>query len=640
MNNVPSALYMSVDEHRLLGEVGRLFGSISDALAEVVQNAHRARATRLDVSVTGRTITLVDDGPGLSDPATLFTVARSGWAEEIATDPAGIGAFALFALAERVEVTSVPSAGASWTAAFGPEAFAGAPIAIEELPDAPPFRTGLKIRVQLKPEVRLPDLLKSRWRHCFPVEVTVSMDGATPVEVPPVTGWPDARVVPTPVGPVEIAERVDGRTSRAVWEHRIVALPADALHRIKEHLPEGAAGAVVKALLQDRVIEWAIDTSSTGTRPKLPDRTHLIDDAALDDALREIATALADQVDAEKLLQLAAAAAGDDDILADDSIGSIHARSALGALGTFVPLRVMLPFLGYGQTWRATRPESWRVYLAVSSNEDSDEWTALAEAVWVRPSYRVESDPAEAIALAEGIPAVLPSPLFPGAEHLPLVRLDAAALTASTAIGQIFATDLHLVSEGVRLAPVTHVYTREMCGEGADEALPPNWAAALKGLTPGPAGGGRVYPWSFWLGLHPLPEGMRPIDYVLRSSAFAFQATRESAADEWPVWFWDYADAHRNRVDREQLVRDLADRFAQEIGPATAAEVKRESRAWSLSARFAALEPRIRHALARIELETGDGEGLNAGVLKEISGAGTRLCTLLAAATPAHLLSS
>lgn len=77
-------------------------------IVEALQNAQRAEATEVKVTVTNQKITISDNGPGLSNPEDLFTIARTGWDAEITKrqDPFGLGFFSIFALGDTVEVRS------------------------------------------------------------------------------------------------------------------------------------------------------------------------------------------------------------------------------------------------------------------------------------------------------------------------------------------------------------------------------------------------------------------------------------------------------------------------------------------------------------------------------------------------------
>ena len=107
---LPAQIRPSVGE-QLITKVSRLFnGTITDVLNELLQNARRAGAQRIDVDLgehDGKPALLIaDDGTGIDDPATFVTLGRSGWSDRIARreDPAGMGVFSL--AGKRVTVRS------------------------------------------------------------------------------------------------------------------------------------------------------------------------------------------------------------------------------------------------------------------------------------------------------------------------------------------------------------------------------------------------------------------------------------------------------------------------------------------------------------------------------------------------------
>ena len=89
----------------LLDKADRLFRNNDEGVwIEVLQNARRACATTIAVSIEevspdgdSCTVTVEDNGRGITDFQTLVTLGRSGWPEETeaAEDPAGMGFFSL-----------------------------------------------------------------------------------------------------------------------------------------------------------------------------------------------------------------------------------------------------------------------------------------------------------------------------------------------------------------------------------------------------------------------------------------------------------------------------------------------------------------------------------------------------------------
>ena len=74
----------SVNETRFLEHMKTLFSTSTTVLAELLQNGRRAGANRIDFDYDEATssLTIMDNGCGISDFRTLITVAESGWSEE------------------------------------------------------------------------------------------------------------------------------------------------------------------------------------------------------------------------------------------------------------------------------------------------------------------------------------------------------------------------------------------------------------------------------------------------------------------------------------------------------------------------------------------------------------------------------
>jgi hypothetical protein len=120
-----------------LSKVSRLFNaSLTDCLNELLQNARRAGASRVTVTLSdalfeiparGRHLVIADDGVGIANPQTLLTLGESDWSNEIQQQeaPAGMG---LFSLANR----SVMIRSHNWQVHLTPAHFAGEAIALVE----------------------------------------------------------------------------------------------------------------------------------------------------------------------------------------------------------------------------------------------------------------------------------------------------------------------------------------------------------------------------------------------------------------------------------------------------------------------------------------------------------------------------
>ena len=101
-------------------------GDLSSIYVELLQNAFRAGASEVLVTVEPERISVKDNGRGVSDPSVLLRFGGSGWHEEMARsqDAAGMGVFCL--ARTGCEVTSRSEGEAEgWSAVFTPEVFAG-----------------------------------------------------------------------------------------------------------------------------------------------------------------------------------------------------------------------------------------------------------------------------------------------------------------------------------------------------------------------------------------------------------------------------------------------------------------------------------------------------------------------------------
>ena len=189
-----------------IDRVSRFFNaSVADAAAELIQNARRSGATRLDVATEavpeaeacgGTVVTVTDDGFGIADPAVLLSFGESGWGAATARreDPAGMG---VYALSKRgCTISSRPATAGiapmpGWRVELTPECFIGKQDArIVACEDAPlPSGTAISFPAEESRE-GIAAAFAAAARHC-PLAVTVNgeamerklfLDGALHVE--------------------------------------------------------------------------------------------------------------------------------------------------------------------------------------------------------------------------------------------------------------------------------------------------------------------------------------------------------------------------------------------------------------------------------------------------------------------------
>jgi len=117
---------------RLLSKANRLFtGSLEGRIIEILQNARRAGATKVQINNQDGYVAVRDNGEGIEDFSRLLDLGSSGWEEtlESSEDPAGVG---LFCLAPR-EVT-IRSNGQ--IAMISGDGWTGAPVEIQDDPES------------------------------------------------------------------------------------------------------------------------------------------------------------------------------------------------------------------------------------------------------------------------------------------------------------------------------------------------------------------------------------------------------------------------------------------------------------------------------------------------------------------------
>lgn len=138
-----------------IARVTRFFNAtLRDVFAELLQNARRASAGRVDVSTeddgSAIRVTVADDGAGIADPALLLSFGESGWDARTARneDAAGMG---LFSLARRGCVVAsrrrAPDGGvlSAWSIALTPAHFLGEKDAAAVPDPAPPPGQGASV---------------------------------------------------------------------------------------------------------------------------------------------------------------------------------------------------------------------------------------------------------------------------------------------------------------------------------------------------------------------------------------------------------------------------------------------------------------------------------------------------------------
>jgi len=131
---------LQTNQHRLIANLRHAFTPRS-MLGELLQNARRAKAKRIDVTIDGDTLTVSDNGCGIADLQTLIFIAESGWDEPTKSreNAFGLGVLSTLYFARTLSVHSGEQAFEAETAAI----INGDDITVH----AKPQRIGTQIRL-------------------------------------------------------------------------------------------------------------------------------------------------------------------------------------------------------------------------------------------------------------------------------------------------------------------------------------------------------------------------------------------------------------------------------------------------------------------------------------------------------------
>lgn len=260
-----STIRLQTNQSRLIANLRHAFTAHS-MLGELLQNARRAQARHIHVTVEEDTLTVGDDGTGIADLQTLIHIAESGWDEDLKAreNAFGLGVLSTLYFARHLSVHSRDQAFDAATATV----IRGDGIEVRTV--AP--RIGTEIRLD---QVQSPQRGQSlaEWvgrelaRLCEVFPVPVSFNGA-PVARPlmdPVLQWRY-----TAMGRVLL----DLSAPRTQWRTFLQGLPIGRVPTYGRH----------------QVVLLPDDTLA-----RLPDRQHLLDEAndhariqvAIDQAYRE-----------------------------------------------------------------------------------------------------------------------------------------------------------------------------------------------------------------------------------------------------------------------------------------------------------------------------------------------------------------
>lgn len=282
-------------DNRLLGELSRFFGGFPAMMKEIFQNAYRASATTLTLSLNadGNILTVVDNGTGCDDPQLLLAAGRTGWNEDQVVEPAGLGVFSLL---DKTLVAWVLIQSKDWAVLLHPEkVLAGKPINIQ-----PPSHQGpgLRLDLQFKKTVALKEWqaqIESA-RGAYPMKVTLNGHEL------PIKTWDPELEITTSVGRIGIRRtqndhsHYNTRRRMPIWEHRRMEHDThfyDALVLAAKRMPKPVLAA---EMISEYGWYWQVDSAS-GVRPKLPDRSSLIPSVELNTAAEILMRAVYSHLD-------------------------------------------------------------------------------------------------------------------------------------------------------------------------------------------------------------------------------------------------------------------------------------------------------------------------------------------------------
>lgn len=106
----PVAVVAGLNERNLMGSLKHLFAGSMSVIGELMQNARRADASRIDIEASPAEgfMAISDNGSGIENFQDLITLAQSGWDEEtmLADRPFGMGLFSVLFAAARITFRS------------------------------------------------------------------------------------------------------------------------------------------------------------------------------------------------------------------------------------------------------------------------------------------------------------------------------------------------------------------------------------------------------------------------------------------------------------------------------------------------------------------------------------------------------
>ena len=134
---MPPTIQANVHQDAISRVSGFFNASTREILNELLQNARRSRATRVDITLKDQQITVADDGEGISNAQAILSFGQSGWDSRKAGNehPAGMGFYSL-ARREEVVIRSRYKDQPTWEVTLTPDHFVGKlPAPVVQIPE-------------------------------------------------------------------------------------------------------------------------------------------------------------------------------------------------------------------------------------------------------------------------------------------------------------------------------------------------------------------------------------------------------------------------------------------------------------------------------------------------------------------------
>ena len=179
---LPRTIRANIQEDAI-NRVSAFFNATTtDILNELLQNARRSGATQVDITTNDkdRTVTVLDDGQGIPNPAAILSFGMSCWDSETARRerPAGMGLYSL-ACRDHVLVRSKHEDRPAWETELTPEHFTGnTPATVRKIPEHRKDHPGKGTSITFsEPRKTGPDLLRDVLETTRHYPVTVRLNG-------------------------------------------------------------------------------------------------------------------------------------------------------------------------------------------------------------------------------------------------------------------------------------------------------------------------------------------------------------------------------------------------------------------------------------------------------------------------------